>query len=231
MKKEISLLLTLVLCLTLCACVSSKSAGGHSASGVSGNQSVDYEKILLNNGVLWGFVNTYFGEGFFENGTTTNSNSTWELNGNTVKITQQNGSAVTYEIKELNGAYYLVGQRNSMYSDIQVRYDEIPCKSVEITLDNWDKYFELHHESAELFDQFGEPTGEIRERYYFRLKDAYSRIHLLQKSEVLLRFSQNGSSHDWMFPQSAEYISIDDFAKYPLEMIKIQGTLYFIDGL
>lgn len=232
MKKVISLLLALIMCLILCACGSDTSAD---ADSVPENSSiadeVDFTEVLMNSGVTWGYINRHASIGFLQDGTTTSSNVTWELDGNTVKIMQENGDVEAYEFVELNGVFYLVGERNALYSDVAIRYDDIPCRSVEITLDNWQEYFELHHESVERFDQFGESTGETDEYYRLRLKDAYSRIYLYDNSEVLLRFTQNEYERDERIGHGHEYVTISDFSEYPLEMVKIQGTIYLVDGL
>ena len=228
MKKIISLTLALVMCLSLCAC--GDGGDGSETQGSTAGE-VDFTNVLMNSGVTWGYINRNYCFGFIEGGTTTSSDVTWALDGDTVTITQKNGDVETYRFVELNGVFYLVGERNTMYSDVHIRYGEIPCKSVEITLDNWQEYFELYHKSEEQFDQFGEPTGETREYYYLRMKDEYSRIYLCGKSEVLLRYTQNGSEYDERIDDGHEYVSTLNYIDYPLEMVKIQGTLYFVDGL
>ena len=233
MKKVISLLLAFALCLTLWAC--SNGAKSDSVS-IPENDSaavgeVDYAEVLMNSGVTWGPINWGGFLGFLEDGVTIDEDCTWALEDSVVTITNKNGSADSYEITELNGAYYLVGQRYTFYSDVFVRPNEIPRKSVEITVDNWQEYFELHYESVERFDQFGESTGEVDEYYQLRLKDTYSRVWLCWDSEVLLRYTQNGNEYDAKINNGHAYVSLLNFTEYPLEMVKIQGTLYFVDGL
>ena len=233
MKKALSLILALALCLSLCACGDTTSTDSESNSENSNTiaDEIDFTKVLMNSGVTWGYINRTSSFGFIKDGTTTSTDVTWALDGDIVKVTQKNGDVETYRFVELNGVIYLVGERNTMYSDVQIRYDEIPCVSVEITLDNWQEYLELHHESVEQFDQFGESTGETREYYHLRMKDEYSRFYLCENSEVLLRYTQNGTEHDARIDDGHEYVSIGNFTDYPFEMVKIQGTLYFVDGL
>ena len=232
MNKAISLLLVFMMCLTLCACGRSTSAGADdNTENSSIADEVDFTEVLMNSGVTWGYLNRHAAFGFIQDGTTTSSNVTWELDGDTVKIMQENGIVETYEFVDLNGVFFLVGERDTLYSDVAIRYDDIPCKPVEITLDNWQEYFELHHESVERFDQFGESTGETDEYYWLRLKDEYSRIYLYDNSEVLMRFTQNEYKRDERIDHGHEYVSVSDFTEYPLEMVKIQGTIYLVEGL
>ena len=233
MKKVISLLMVLGMCIAFCACGNSATADPESTHENDSTvaDEPDFVEVLMNSGVTWGYVNRMAGYGFIEDGTTTSENETWTLDGDTVKITRENGAVDAYRFVELNGVYYLMGERDTMYSEVRIRYDEIPRRAVEITLDNWQEYFEMYQGSEELFDQFGEPTGEIREYDHLRLKDECSRIFLYDESEVLLRYTQNGSEHDARIDDGHTYIDLGDLTEYPLEMVKIQGTLYFVDGL
>lgn len=233
MKKAISLLLAFVMCLVFCACGSGETDAPERDPEKENTAAVgpDFVELLMNSGVTWGHLNRFAPIGFFEDGTTTSEDETWTLDGDTLKITRENGKVDAYKFVELNGVYYLMSDRDIMYSDVQIRYDEIPRRTVEITLDNWQEYFELYHGSEEVFDQFGEPTGEIREYYRIRLKDEYSRIFLCEESRVLLRYTQNGSEYDDRFDSAGYVVLLVDFAEYPLEMVKIQGTLCFLDGL
>ena len=202
---------------------------------------VDFADILYNMGAFWGYTNRSYMTAFCKDSTTLSPDGTWVLDGNIVSCTWNNGGTAKYEIKELNGVYYLVGNRDTMYSDSQVRFDEIPKKSVEITIDNWREYFEFGSDSREVLDQFGEPTGETRTSHFLRLKDEYYRHLIESSSEVLLRFTINGNVRDsrmngtywdaqieeWYFGIDAVEVGENDV----FEMVKIQGTLCFVDGL
>ena len=255
MKKALSLLLTLAVCLSLCACndrnipeSNSLSPGSfttdnnieNSTNKATGVQT-DYNTILINTGAFWGYTNHSYMTAFCEDGTTLSPDGTWTLDGNIVKCTWNDGSSDAYEIKELNGVYYLVGKRGTMYSDVQIRFSEIPKKTIEVTLDNWQEYFEFGSASIEVLDQFGEPTGETRTSHFLKLKDEYYRYLIESGSEVLLRFSINGNESDRRIQAAYRdpdinmwYFGIDDAEVGEtdvFEMVKIQGTLCFIDGL
>lgn len=265
MKKILALLLAAIMCLSLVACGGNKPTNtetnpenhestsddsGESTTTDSDNENntteapnaqIDYKTILMNGGAFWGYTNHLYMTAFCEDGTTLSPDGKWELNGNIVKCTWDDGSTDTYEIKELNGVYYIVGERDTMYSDMQVSLSEIPQKSIEITLDNWQEYFELGSDSYEVLDQFGEPTGETNTSHFLKLKDEYYRYLIENNSEVLLRFSINGDEYDWNINNTHWDTSIYTFyfgvnnvevtEDDVFEMVKIQGTLYFVDGL
>ena len=249
MKKALSLILSLVLCLSLCACgggnestkTETNPQDNENNNSEATNTQIDYKTILMNRGVFWGYTNHSYMTAFREDGTTLNPDGKWELNGNIVKCTWEDGNTETYEIKKLNGVYYIVGERDTLYSDMQVRLSEIPQKSIEITLDNWQEYFELGSASREVLDLFGEPTGEIRTSHFLRLKDEYYRYLIENGSKVLLRFSINGENRDrsitcafWDNQIDTTYFGVDGVEvgeKDVFEMVKIQGTLCLIDGL
>lgn len=202
---------------------------------------VDYTNILYNMGAFWGYTNRSYMTAFCKDGTTLSPDGTWVLDGNIVKCTWNDGGTATYEIKELNSVYYLVGDRDTMYSDSRVRFHEIPRKTVAITLDNWQEYFEFGSGSRKILDQFGEPTGETRTSHFLRLKDEYYRHLIESDSEVLLRFSINGNVRDsgtngtyWDAQIQTWYFGIDNVEvgkNDVFQMVKIQGSLCFIDGL
>ena len=256
MKKLLALLLAAVMCFSLAACGGNKPANtetnleSHGNITADGNnedsttevttEQIDYKTILMNGGAFWSYTNHTYMTAFCEDSTTKNPDGVWALNGNIVECTLDDGSTATYEIKELNGLYYLVGERDIMYGG-NIIPSEIPAKSVEITLDNWQEYFELGSASCEVIDQFGEPTGETNTSHFLRLKDEYYRYLIESNSEVLLRFTINGderdsnihntdwdtSIHTFYFGVNNVEVGEDDV----FEMVKIQGTLYFVDGL
>ena len=236
MKKLLALLLAAVMCLSLVACGGGETPNTDDNSGTEqGAESgdikdtntennsnsipeVDYTKILLNEGCFWSYVNYYSaGFGFMEDGTTINPDGTYELVDNTVSITLEDGNTISYEIKDINGVYYLVGNRDIFYG-VQISIEQIPYKTVEITNDNWQEYFELDA------------------TYGVKLKDEYQRIVIGERCENIfdIQFTSNGVECSgtmrcdsfYFILTSADYNSNESF-----EMKKIQGTLYFIDGI
>lgn len=237
MKKMFALVLVVVMCLSVCACSVSANRGQDSGDDNSGNGSaVDLEKLLLNGGAFWCRANRHMvGVGFLSDGTTVEPEGTWQLDGDTVNCVWAEGGTASYVFRELNGVYYLVGDDMVMFSDAYVVPDEIPSRAVEITLDNWQEYFAFTHETEEVLDQFGDATGEIRENYYLELKPEYDRLLVEENSEVLIRYTQNGDERDaclrgWTIDYFGEY-NIRNDAEYSFEMIRVEGTLYFIDGI
>lgn len=237
MKKFFAFVLVLVMCLSVSACSVSVNMEQDSGNDNARNSTeVNFEELLLNCGVYWGRVNrNMVGVAFLSDGTTIAPEGTWQLDGDTVNCVWVDGGTASYVFRELNGVYYLVGDDMVMYSDMYVVPNEIPSKAVEITLDNWQEYFEFTHESEKVFDQFGDATGEIRENYYLELKPEYDRLLVGRNSEVLIRYTQNGDERDaclrgWTIDYFGEH-NIRNDAEHVFEMIKVEGTLYFIDGI
>ena len=237
MKKIIALILALVLCLSLCAC-GGEDADTEIGSVHGADAGVDFEELLLNGSVYWGRINRDFPSvAFLADGTIVDREGTWTLDGHIVNCTWADGSTATYEFKELNGVYYLVGDDVIMYSDLHIWPSEIPSKAVEITLDNWQEYFEFTQETEEIIDQFGEPTGETEECYYLKLKPEYDRILVSRDSDILIRFryandvvETDACLRGWDIDYFGEH-GIRNDAEHVFEMIKVQGALHFIDGL
>ena len=237
MKKIFALVLAFAVCLSLCACGDNEAADTDNGSDHGAEAGVDFEKMLLNGSVYWGRVNRDFpGLAFLSDGTIVDRQGTWQLDGHIVNCVWADGGTAAYEFKELDGVYYLVGDDAIMYSDLYIRPDTIPSKSVEITLDNWQEYFEFTQETKEIIDQFGESTGETEE-YYLKLKPEYDRILVSRDSDILIRFryGENGVETDarlrgWSIDYFGEH-GIRNDAEHIFEMLKVQGTLHFIDGI
>lgn len=256
MKKIIALLLAAVMCLSLAACGGGEKPNTTDTSGIqqgeqlggeiadnndidnSDDPEVDFVKILMNGNCFWSCVNRNgAGFGFIEDGTTVNPDGTWELVDNTVTITLEDGSSDSYEIKEMNGAYYLVGNHDILHG-MQISTEDIPSKKVEITMDNWQEYFEFVSASEEKLDQFGEPTGEVEEAHCLKLKDEYYKYFIYVNSDVRIRYTYNGNESDDIMSENYNKImgvyfgvrGIDSELNFD-EMVKVQGTLYFVDGI
>ena len=219
MKKAISLLLALVMCLSLCACgggetpnsnndtFDNNSATNGTGGDTTNNSTVgetndnntesntpDYKEILC--GKIWSLLNykyDFSSFGFNEDGTCAYHNAKWELCDNIVKITsdEETSNAFNeYSIVESNGLYFLV-------SDCYVYYlgdhSSLTIQKVEITSENWNEYFEIITDTIEEYDQFGEKTNEYT-RNYFCLKEEYIHSFSPYDSELLIRFSGAGDS-------------------------------------
>lgn len=255
MKKLLALLLAAVMCFSLVACGGGETPNTDNNSSIqqdgqtterdtqqgaetsniqdsSNETKVDYLEILLNESNAWYVVNgnARVGSWFRQDGTL--DGGTWELVDNIVTVISEESTA-SYEIKAVDGVYYLVGDR-LLLSKIQP--EDIPAREVEITIDNWQEYFELASASKEEVDTFGDPTGEVETYNCLKLKDEYYKYFIYEKSDVRIRYIFNGYEDDDFMTENWHHLmptyfgspvpSADDF-----EMVKVQGTLYFVDGI
>ena len=229
MKKLLSLFLVFLICIFSCAC--SKTTSDIS-SDVSSKPDENFEDILYNNGLFWVYTNHLSNFAFNKDGTTITPDGKWTLSGNIVNCTFDKGGSETYEIKELGGVYYLVGTGDVLYSDEQININDIPRKTVELTLDNWQEYLEIGTETNSL----GEPLT-----HFIKLKDEYYRILIEDESEFKICYSLNSNEtnleiKDAFYDSKLDeyYFGMNDFEigeNDLFEMIDVQGILYLIDGI
>ena len=260
MKKALSLLLALVLCLSLCACGGGNTDTTNPTNGEASNpntdtntstdnttennaeQVVDYTSILCND-TFWSQINGMGMLYFNTDGTTgTSKSGTWSVDGNTLTLTTKAGNKEIDEIKIINDVCFLIGDTYT-YRDPRPNKNNYPVKSVEITMDNWQEYFEFATKTREtvVYDVFGEPTGEVEvyEIKVLAVKDEHFCALLPGRSEVALRYSIGGEEQEAKLDDICEgngifYFGISNITNEedtPFEMIKIQGTLCFVDGI
>ena len=112
-------------------------------------------------------------------------------------------------------------------------------------MDNWQQYFEFVTETREeiIYDVFGEATGETKkyEGKFLKLKDEYFRALLSGRSELSLRYTYAGEQKETKLitthPHNAVAVgyygleNVENTGENSFEMLKIQGTLCFVDGL
>ena len=242
MKKIIAILLALVLCLSLAACgTDSGESQKNTTAGVT-----DYKDILCND-IFWSPVSGDAMRAWMKDGTIDSGGNvvgTWEIEGTTLSCAWKSGGTSRFEIRMINNICFLVGEEYC-FVDPNARWDQIPTVSVEITMDNWQKYFEFATETREkiVYDVFGEATGET-EKYegkFLKLKDEYFRALLPRRSELALRYTYAGEEKETKLidsqPHNAVAVgyygleNVENTEDNPFEMVKIQGTLYFVDGL
>lgn len=87
-------------------------------------------------------------------------------------LTLDNPVTFVLTVSEENGICHLINDVNSMNFVTEADYEEVGPREVEITMENWEQYFELKHVRSLLYDQFGEPTAAAF-NYAIYLKEEY----------------------------------------------------------
>lgn len=94
----------------------------------------------------------------------------WEINDTTLTLISLDENSTDYEIKYTNGECLLIGDNAILYND-NLDESEFPIKEADITINNWQEYFEIFTCTVENVDVFGAVT-ETSE-CYLKLKDEY----------------------------------------------------------
>lgn len=257
MKKALSFILTLVLCLFLCACGGEQNnetqaiQDANNQNTQSSTEKTESRENLINilyaHSGAWLPANGNNVFGFAKDGTTTFDNGTWKLEGYTVTCAWEDGTSDNYEMKNINGTWLLVGDENVMYTEF-TNWSNIPQQTIEITEENWQEYFEfaIIKGVTQTTDMWGEVTVKNHIGIAFQLKDMYDRVLRLKNSSVTVRISIDGEKFDCSinemnlgrfadeqffgvpFTVDTEEFTLEDFT---FEIPKIQGSLCFITGI
>jgi len=262
MKKIITLFLTFALCLLSCSC-SKKSISSEQVDSTV-TTSTEYTANLCDplkdaiGGIEWNLLGQFdtvpvvtmrSGE-ISENGYIC---GTWDVINDTLVLTYYEDTLTgnaskpqSYQIKEHNRIYFLIGS-NTIYCSVSPA--QIPVTEIEITLDNWQTYFETDTVSTTVrtTNSSGEVSVSTTERQVLKLKTAY---HCKLNPNVSSIHARSSSMSDpqymeyYSIPQQIEIININipiyrdwtyfygvDAWEDNGKMIYIQGSLAFIDGL
>lgn len=185
------------------------------------NTEIDWKVQLCDR--EWYCVGTEKPIGMWFNADGTMSASTWELTDNKVMLTTSGGDLVTYEIRTINNIHFLVGITDgiSYYQHGGADWNNLPITTIEITTDNWQDYLEI---------------VSVSNDYHLKLKNAYRQALTIMDCDS--RFSvcysqgdENTVSREITFQWGNDYIVVENPEEVPLEIEKIEGTLYIIDGL
>ena len=210
MKKALSLLLVLVLCLGLCACGGEQSgetnSGGSQETEMSGVE--DTGKALVCS-IGWNLLSCPadmfdLGIELREDGTFFpaaggDQYGTWTMAGDTVSMTWTNyGQTFDYQLKSYGDIYFLIGEQDTLTS---VSEREIPStvstEEVKITMDNWQEYFEFitFSQTIKAIDLFGNASEETTTYGILKLKDEYARHVVRIVSTASASFAISGAQH------------------------------------
>lgn len=277
MKKALSFLLALVLCLTLCACGSVGTPNATDTQRESENHLTNgdnaqmQEKANLICGIRWHQLSPAgddFGMEFYKDGRCVPAAGgsligTWTLDDDVISLisAKPNSNQVfEYQLKSYGDVHFLIGNQRTW---ISVKENEIPSKvqtkEVCVSLDNWQDYFEYitFSQTSKKIDLLGTATEETKTFGILKLKDEYSRYVIQIVSAVDAKFIIAGEEYTNSLCADCVYSIID----YPepggtygqwdgqelyyfgakielgedqlngdlIEMMNIQGTIYFIN--
>ena len=237
MKKALSLLLALVLCLSLCACGSGTVSPAEDKSENTGDTAEKLEDKLAG---MWYCLNFEYDFGLCLNadGTEDYYNLNWTVSGDTVTFTRIDDAGKehthTYQLHCINGQYLMVGEGATYYHDSpNSATDALTFTPIELTVNNWQEYFEYQTHTTVQKDQFGEVTGEST-AYFVRLKPEYYQRLQVNKSKVLIRYTTSDINDNLDTACESQmcdticfygwYLSSDP-AEFPVEMVRIEGNI------
>lgn len=272
MRKWMILALAVVICFGLAACGEGEDiqiGGGSQQGSQQGSEDSSTGGLKENiSDVTWTVMNidswmtittTQYGT-LSEMGA---PSGTWELKGNTVTFTYSDDSITgrgtkTYQIKENNGVYFLVGD-TQVYSSVSA--EKTPVTKIEITMENWQDYFEFTTLTTVIknTDMWGEVTENTKEITVLKLKEAYYRRLNQEVSSIAVRYASTSNSDEyqdkymsWGYHAGRKEtvnggngVNYDGIYWYGLgadngesndigantEVIRIQGVLALIDGI
>lgn len=205
MKKALSLLLALVLCLSLCACGKKTDA--------------EYVKIL-------------------ESKITRREQEIDRIIADSQQaIRDYEERIAVYEARiadyELRIADYekILNANNNQTENTEPENTEPQYETVEITLDNWQEYFEsepVQGESCWTENSFGETTGFLSCSFFLRLKEEY-RNRLYQgneyQSEIAYMYEAYFCYREAEFDLEKREVTIGDILEYPEGTAKSDSKL------
>ena len=230
MKKALSLILTLVLCLSLCACGNNGDAAGTS---VVPTAETDPLAFLYGSWISNSHWESGYGFVFYEGGNFKDTlallEGNWSVEGNVLVTTADWYHDPTYKIVQANGTYYLVNKDRTLVKEDEM--DIVPKKTIQLTIDNWQDYFYIDVETYEIEDQFGELTGEVLKETYLKIKDSYRLLHGEYTEGVLIRYRANGAEVDCDTGIRGKALIKEGLTMDQIEMVKIKGSITYLDGV
>jgi hypothetical protein len=132
----------------------------------------------------------------------------------------------THEIRTINGIHFLVGLTDGItyYQWAkEIDWSSLPVTAVEITIDNWQDYFEIVN---------------VDDRYHLQMKNSNRQALLacLDEPESCVSFCYSQGdvqsyTEEITFHWGDDYIDVNNPEESPIVMEAVEGTLYLIDGL
>ena len=223
MKKCFALLLAALLCLSLAACgeKAPEDDGGDEQQENNNQQAPTLEELLCTGEWYYVGLKTPAGLVFDDDGTV--GAGTWTLSGTTLDCDWV-GFTTRFEIREMNGVYFMTDEEGlTLYhSGKKPDWDAFGRMPVQVVTANWEEYLEV---------VFHEETLEYR----LQLKKQYMQaLYTHGNSRLDISYSQGERQNvqdNLSFSGSVYWISVENPAEVPLEILGVNGTLEILTDL
>ena len=221
MKEIYARLLAVILCLSLVACGGDKMPDAPQQDA-AGSKTPTLEEILCNDNWYYVGLRTSVGLDFNADGTV--SNGTWTLNGTTLDCVWKNGTATRFEIRTVNGAYFMTDEQGLTlyhYGTKPADWHSLSLMPIQVLSRCWEDHLEVVC---------------VDGQYRLQLKKQYMQALIVDSdydSYLEITYSQGdrqGVQARMNFDTSpgGYYIEIENPAEVPLEIDPIGGGVIYI---
>lgn len=220
MKKIFAMILAALLCLSLVACGEKPSDNPQQNEG--GNEKVPtLEEILCND--TWHYLGLRTPVGLDFNADGTVSGGTWTLNGTTLDCVWKNGTSTRFEIRNINGAYFMTDEQGLTlyYYGTKPDWNAMGLMVVSVVASSWEDHLEVACVD-------GQYRLQLKKQYMQALlvnseNDSYLEITYSQGDRQDVRARMNFDSGP-----NGYYIEIENPAEVPLEIDPIGGGVIYV---
>lgn len=220
MKKIFAMILAALLCLSLVACGEKPSDNPQQNEG--GNEKVPtLEEVLCSDTWYYLGLRTPVGLDFNADGTV--SGGTWTLNGTTLDCVWKNGTSARFEIRNINGAYFMTDEQGlTLYHyGTKPDWNAMGLMVVSVVASSWEDHLEVACVD-------GQYRLQLKKQYMQALlvnseNDSYLEITYSQGDRQDVRARMNFDSGP-----NGYYIEIENPAEVPLEIDPIGGGVIHV---
>lgn len=224
MKKIFVLFLAALLCLSLIACGEKAPVddGEEVEQENNDQQAPTLEEILCND--TWYYVGLRTPVGLNFNADGTINGGTWKLNGTTLDCVWKNGTATRFEIRTINGAYFMTDEQGLTlyhYGTKPEDWNSLALMPIQVLSRCWEDHLEVVCVD-------GQYRLQLKKQYMQALladseNDSYLEITYSQGDRQGVQARMNFDTGPGGY-----YIEIENPAEVPLEIDPIGGGVIYI---
>jgi len=226
MKKIFALLLAALLCLSLAACGEKVPVddGEEIQQENNDQQAPTLEEMLCTSEWYYMGLRTPAGLDFNADGTV--NGGTWTLNGTTLDCVWKNGTAACFEIRTINGAYFMTDEEGITLYHYSTKPDwnAMGCMAIQVAAGSWEDHLEVVC---------------VESQYRLQLKKQYMQALVTDSefdSHVEIIYSQGDRQEvqvrmNFDTGPNGYYIEIENPAETPLEIVGGGGVIYILTDL